>query len=367
MNIEQGGFRKQEQEQKRGARGGAGAWGEGVVVVGAGARVKGRAAAWGGVRGKAGMRGRARCVWALLVLALCVPLMACAQMTPAEKQYRAAEKERRAAEKARQAAEADCRKGRDLDRKIRAEVKVLEDRVVNDYIDRLGKRLLQQVNEPHLCGYTFAVIEDDELNAFVIPGGYVYLNTGAILRMRNVSELAGILGHEIGHIENGHVAEKMKRARTAGLLHGIAVLGTAVITKDSEATNIASDVAGMFAVAHINKFGRKAEAESDAFAVDLLPRARYHPDGVADLFEAMLNRNSNRRSTFLDSHPTPPERIQATRALIAQKTLPSGLHRDDRGGLEIIQHRICCLTGNRDIGPCAGIRYGECANIRRVP
>lgn len=348
MNIEQGGFWKR-----------AGTWTKRWTMRSTGSRA--------GAESRTGHRGRARCAWLLVAAALCLPLVACTQKSPAEKQRRAAEKQMRAAEKARRAAEQECRQGRELDQKIRAEAKMFEDRVVNSYIERLGRRLLQQVNEPNLCGYTFAVIEDDVLNAFVIPGGYVYLHTGAILQMRNVSELAGILGHEIGHIEKGHVAEKIKRVRTAGLWHGIAVLGTAVATNNSEAVDVASKLGELVAIAHINKFSRAAERESDAFAVEVLPRAGYHPDGVADLFDALLSRNNNRPSTFMDSHPTPPERIEATRALIRQSALPSGLQRDDRGGLSIIQHRICCLTGNRALGPCAGIRYGECANIRRVP
>ncbi len=275
---------------------------------------------------------------ASLALACCVLLLACAGASPVEKERRIAAT---------------------MDKQVRSQVSVFEDRVVNDYINKLGGELLQVIG-PHAFDYTFTVIDNDELNAFVTPGGGIFIHTGAILQMRNVSELAGLLAHEIGHSVKRHVVEKWKRARNAGLFRNIAVLGVNIGTGNNASVNVTSpDITGMAAVGHINDFTPSAESEAHAFAVEVLPRAGVHPDGVADLFEALQGQSAARRGVFLDSHPTPPEHIEAVRALIDQAVLPGGLHRDDNGRLEIIQHRIRCLTGKLSSGPCA--------NIDRVP
>lgn len=269
-----------------------------------------------------------------LVAVSCALLVACASAPPVERERRIAAS---------------------MDKQVRSEVKVFEDPVVNSYIDKLGEELLRVIG-PHAFDYAFTVIDNDALNAFVTPGGGIFIHTGAILQMRNVSELAGLLAHVIGHVVKRHAAHNWKRAREAGLFRNIALFGVAIGTGNSDLVKIASDISGMAAVGHINQFDHEAESEADDFAMEVLPRAGYHPDGVADLFESLQGQSASRRSTFLDSHPAPVERILAVRAQIDQALLPSDLRMDDNGRLEIIQHRIRCLTGKLSRGPCAGVR-----------
>jgi beta-barrel assembly-enhancing protease len=223
---------------------------------------------------------------------------------------------------------------------IRQHVLVLHDDVVINYIDDIGQRLVQ-ASGPQPFEYTFTVIEDDELNAFAHFGGNIFIHTGMILRVRNVSELSGVIGHEIGHVVKRHVADNYARAKNAGLLRNAAVIGGMLGGINPGAIDL---LAGYGALGILNTFSREAENEADAFAVDLLPRAGYDPNGISTMFETLSLTNKRNPPKFFSSHPTSPERTEATRKLIAEKQLPPNLKSDDNGKLEIIQHRIRLLT-----------------------
>ena len=239
--------------------------------------------------------------------------------------------------------------GRQAATQIRQEVLVLHDDVVANYVDNIGQRLLHAAG-PQPFEYTFTVIQDDEMNAFAHFGGQIYINTGLILRTRNVSELAGVLGHEIGHVVKRHVADNYARAKNAGLLRDAAVIGGMIGGINPGAIDL---LAGFGGLGVINTFKREAEHEADEFAVDLLPRAGYDPNGIATMFEVLSATAQRQPPKFFASHPTSPERTEATRKLIADKKLPATLKRDDNGRLEIIQSRIRLLTGERNRPPRA--------------
>jgi len=230
--------------------------------------------------------------------------------------------------------------GRQQATMIRQQILVMHDDVVNAYIDDIGQRLVQAAG-PQPFDYTFTVVQDDELNAFANFGGQIYIHTGLITRTRNVSELAGAIAHEIGHVVNRDVAEGYARAKSAGLLQNAAVLGGMIGGINPGAIDL---LTGYGALGIINAFTRQDESDADAFAVDLLPRAGYDPEGVATLFETLTATGTRNAPKFFNSHPTSVERTEATRALLAAKKLPPNLKHDDNGKLEIIQRRIHLLT-----------------------
>jgi len=100
----------------------------------------------------------------------------------------------------------------------------------------------------------------------------------------------------------------------------------------------------------LNSFGREAEAEADAFAVENMPRAGYDPTGIVTFFHTLMNDGGGGAPSFLSSHPATEDRVAETRALIAAGTDASGLKQDDGGRLEIIQRRIRLLTGQVEPG-----------------
>jgi predicted Zn-dependent protease len=230
--------------------------------------------------------------------------------------------------------------GRRAATEVRQHVLVLHDDVVTQYVEDIGQRLVQ-ASGPQPFEYTFTVVEDDTLNAFATFGGNIFVHTGLLLRVRNVSELAGVLGHEVGHVVKRHMADNYERARSAGLLRNVAVIGSAIGGVNPGAVDL---LTGFGAQGILNSFGREAESQADEFAVDLLPRAGYDPNGIVTMFEGMSISENRRVPKFFTDHPGSAERTEHTKSLIAGKALPPNLKRDDNGRLEIIQHRIRLLT-----------------------
>lgn len=235
--------------------------------------------------------------------------------------------------------------GAEVEKQARQKFQFLRDEVVVGYVAGLGSELLR-VMGPQPLEYDFYVVEDDELNAFAVPGGTVYIHTGLILKARNVSELIGVMGHEVGHVYHRHVAENYRRQRNTSIAQQIGVLGVGVLAGGA-AAQAANLLTGLGAMAYINQFGRDAEREADAFAVEVLPKAGYDPSGLVSFFGTLIKQYGDRGSSFLSSHPATQERIANTQALIRAQQLPSNLRQDDDGKLEIVQHRIRLLTGKK--------------------
>lgn len=226
---------------------------------------------------------------------------------------------------------------------VRAQYRLVTDDVVVAYIEGIGARIVAAAG-PQPFAYRFAVIDDPEINAFAGPAGHVYVNTGTILGARTVAELAGVVAHEVGHVVGRHVAENYGKQRAANVGRRAAVLGGGLVFGQAGAT-AASLATGLGLATVLNSFGREAEREADDFAVQVLPRAGYDPNGLPSFFETMIAQGGPSAPAFLSSHPAPEDRLAATRAAIDAQGLAAGLRTDDGGRLEIIQRRIELLTG----------------------
>jgi predicted Zn-dependent protease len=233
--------------------------------------------------------------------------------------------------------------GAEVEQAARKEFDFLHDEVVVGYVAGLGNDLLR-VMGPQPFDYDFYVVRNKELNAFATPGGNIYVHTGLIQKARNVSELVGVMGHEIGHVYHRHVANNYRRQRNTSIAHQLGVL-TAGVLGGGAAAQAVNLLGGIGAMAYLNQFSREAEREADAFAVRTMPKAGYDPYGITSFFGTLIEEHGETGSSFLSSHPATKERIQNTQALIRSEKLPPGLREDDDGRLEIIQHRIRTLTG----------------------
>ena len=114
--------------------------------------------------------------------------------------------------------------GQQSDAEIRQQMGVYEDRELQRYVDRIGTRLARQSHRPHLP-WTFTVVDESAVNAFALPGGFIYVTRGILPFLRNEAELAGVLGHEVGHVDGKHsVDQYSKQLLTEGALAGASVL-----------------------------------------------------------------------------------------------------------------------------------------------
>lgn len=228
--------------------------------------------------------------------------------------------------------------GEQANAQIRAELPLIRDRVVWDYVREIGHRIVAASGEQPFI-YHFYVVADEEINAFALPGGYIYVNAGILLQARDVSEVAGVMGHEIGHVVKRHVANNYSRQQGVGSLYRIGVY-LASLFGGGLAGSAANVAGGVASTAYLSTFGRDAEREADAFAVEVLPRAGYDPHGLVTFFETMRRAGGASPPAWLSSHPATDERIENTRRMIEARKLPAGLRTGDDGRLQAIQRRL---------------------------
>lgn len=204
--------------------------------------------------------------------------------------------------------------GRQSAAQVERELPLVDDPRVAGYIRVLGDSLAR-VAESRGRTWTFRVVDANEPNAFALPGGFVYVNRGIIDRAADVSQLAGVLGHEIAHVTRRHGVDRMQKARGANA--GLTILCTLTDVCSSPVARVGIDVA---AGAFFARYSRQDEQEADADAVVTLARAGFDPAGVPALFEQLLAERRERPlavERWFSTHPLEEERVTETRRLIA--------------------------------------------------
>jgi predicted Zn-dependent protease len=227
---------------------------------------------------------------------------------------------------------------------LRRQLTFVRDSVTVNYVRKFGESLATAAR-PSPFEFRFYVVEDEEINAFAIPGGAMYVNTGLILAVSNSAELASVLGHEMGHVTARHSAKMYKRGRNTGFVANVFYLLVAILTGNpylANAGGLASQVAG---TAYLATYSRDAEREADALAVETMVHAGWNPDGMVTMFETLKREyGGGGGPQFLARHPATDERIQNVRADIAKYPGSEKLKLDD-GKLEIIQARLKLIIG----------------------
>ncbi len=204
--------------------------------------------------------------------------------------------------------------GRDYANQINRQLPLVRDGAVNSYINSLGRRIAANA-DPRGIRYTFYVVNSDVVNAFAIPGGHIYINRGLIEHSDNMSELAGALAHEIGHVVERHGIEQVQRAQNANTMVGV-LYGVLLRRQPGTVERAAVGVGGSAVFA---SYGRNAEREADQVAVGYLVRTGINPMGMVTLFEELLRqqqRSPSRVEQWFSTHPTSQERVNNTRAII---------------------------------------------------
>ena len=215
--------------------------------------------------------------------------------------------------------------GRQAAAEVEKEVAILDDPVVLAYVDSLGQVLARHSKRPNLT-YHFKVVDTDDMNAFALPGGWLYVNRGLIAAAANESELAGVVGHEIAHVVARHGARQISKQ------FGLAMLVQLAVGDDpSLAREIAGQFAQMGAWLTLLKYGRDAEREADYLAVQETHAAGVDPEGVATFFEKLLalhEAEPEGAAVWFSTHPPSWERIANVRSQIAKLPARSGLRKD---------------------------------------
>ena len=214
--------------------------------------------------------------------------------------------------------------GKQFSREIEKEMKMYSDPIVNAYIDQLGQHLANHSQRRNIT-YHFKVVNTEVVNAFAVPGGYLYVNIGLIRAAENESELAGVIGHEIGHVVGKHGVKQMTRQL------GLAAVAQLALGEDQ--SKLKQMVAGLAANGVLTKYSRDAEREADIYAVQEMYDAGIDPEGMATFFEKLRRLQKSRPSKLqqlFSTHPLTTERITAVRGQIARLPRKSNLKKDSR-------------------------------------
>ena len=204
--------------------------------------------------------------------------------------------------------------GSEYSAQINQQLPIVQDLEINRYVNVLGDSIANLADDRGI-DYHFYVVNAAEVNAFAVPGGFVYVNRGLIDRTQNLSQLAGVLGHEIGHVVRRHSVQQMQKAQGAniGLVLGCTLLNVC----GSQAAQAAIQVGGSALFA---KFGRDDEREADVEAVKNVVRAGIHPKGIPEMFQILLDErqggNPSAVEGWFSTHPGEEERIRETQAVV---------------------------------------------------
>ncbi|MCS6816656.1 MAG: M48 family metallopeptidase [Blastocatellia bacterium] len=212
----------------------------------------------------------------------------------------------------------EIRLGQELHKQLQKEQKIVQDPLLARYVQQLGEKLARLSKRPDL-DYHFFIIEDPTVNAFALPGGYVYVHTGLLAAVADESELASVLGHEIGHVVARHGLKNFKRAQRYQFLVGLINLGIGAIGGESTAARIGQTASQLLAAGIFTKHSRDAEREADFLGLHNMYAAGYDPRGMVSMFEKLeqiSRRNPDLLGAVFRTHPPASERIRNTQAEI---------------------------------------------------
>ena len=208
--------------------------------------------------------------------------------------------------------ESEIRMGKQYAMQVENGVKLVQDPVVNEYVNRIGQNLVR--NSDAQVPFTIKVIDSDEVNAFALPGGFFYVNSGLILAADEEAELAGVMAHEIAHVAARHMTKQMTRAQWANIgTIPLIFIGGGIGYGIYEAAGLGLPLTFM-------KFQRNFEAEADYLGLQYMYKTGYDPQAFISFFEKIQAKEKKKPGTLAKafaSHPQTPDRIEKSQQEIA--------------------------------------------------
>lgn len=214
--------------------------------------------------------------------------------------------------------------GKKAHQQVLSEYGIYPDAKLQAYVNELGQRLASQSERSQL-EWHFTVLDSPEINAFALPGGYVYVTRGIMAYMESEADLAGVIGHEIGHVTARHGSQRATRQQTAGVgVAAVTLLGAVLEGAGYGGVGqLASQVSQSVAAGYIASYGREQELQADQLGAEYLSRSHYDPRNMIDVIRVLKNqerfaedtaraegRTPSSRGGWLASHPSNDKRLE---------------------------------------------------------
>ncbi len=238
----------------------------------------------------------------------------------------------------------------------------ITDPEITNYINRVGQRIVAHVG-PHYFPFRFFVVQDTSINAFAVPGGLVFINSGLIEIVDREDELAGVIAHELAHVQCRHLAKRIEKLFHLNLATA-AVTIAALLLSRGQGANIIATTTNALAITQALAYSRADEEEADRQAFEYLVKAGYDPRGMIEIFNKIVRHSwllADNAPSYLLTHPTTPERISYLESLI-KNYRPKESYQSHNLLLRRVQIRLRVIT--HDPGSLI-LRYRQC--IRENP
>ncbi len=239
----------------------------------------------------------------------------------------------------------ETRISREFRREAKKQFKFINNPEVERYVDRVGRRILA-ATRPLSFEYRFFVIEEDQLNAFAVPGGSIYLFTGLIERAKSTDEIAGVLGHEIVHVKGRHMA----RSSGPDAVSVLSLLSMALLARSGSGAQAAAVIGQAVSATRQAAYSRQLELESDTLGTRYMAAAGFNPKGTLEFLNLLDQErvlNPIDVPAYILTHPITQERV-ANAKLVVKSLGPTPVRPEDPTALKKVQIIIRMEHANRD-------------------
>ena len=201
----------------------------------------------------------------------------------------------------------DVQIGQQSAQQAEQQLPILNDQAAQNYVNRIGQKLAANAGGPQFQ-YQFKIVNASDINAFALPGGYVYINRGVLDQAKDEGEVAGVIAHEISHVALRHGTHQASKAYAAQA--GLSILGGLLGGKVGGSTaQILNTVGGVGLNALFLKYSRDLESQADIRGVQILAASGYSPADMVSFFQTLESVDKSKKTNWLSDHPAPPDRI----------------------------------------------------------
>ena len=239
--------------------------------------------------------------------------------------------------------------GRSYAQQVEASSKMITDPVITEYVNRVGQNLVR--NSDAEVPFTIKVVDTDDINAFALPGGFFYVDSGLILAADNEAELAGVMAHEIAHVSACHAAREMSRSQLMNLA------SIPLIFVGGGIGYAAQSLASLAMPMGFLKFTRSFESDADYLGVEYLYKSGYDPQALTAFFEKVRALEKTKPGTLakaFETHPQTPDRIAKTQQEINTLLPPEEEYKVDTSEFEDVKTRLAELENRHKLNDSVG-------------